>query len=271
VSAEIAVRYRELKTPEGGAVGRRIILTRYGQIAENAHEMNRAKTWLVAAIAACFTFLAVATVPAAAAQASTPITEKIEWTWSDRPEVAVAGLPNVLLIGDSITRGYYPEVSASLKGVANVYLFATSACSGDPRLPEQVRGYFKMMGLPFAVVHFNNGMHGWGYTEQQYAAGLPEMLAALKAGVPNARLIWATTTPVRKETLPSGASNARIDARNKLAAATMSREHIATDDQHQLMLQHSDLHSDDVHYTAAGSTLQAEQVAAQIRPFLPKP
>ena len=30
-----------------------------------------------------------------------------------------------------------------------------------------------MMGLKFAVIHFNNGMHGWGYTEPQYAAGLP--------------------------------------------------------------------------------------------------
>jgi lysophospholipase L1-like esterase len=209
-----------------------------------------------------------ATPLCAAAQAAVPVTEKIEWTWSDRPEAAIPGLPNVLLVGDSITRAYYPAVTASLKGLANVYLFATSACSGDPRLPEQIRGYSRMMGLPFAVVHFNNGMHGWGYTEQQYAAGLPAMLAAVRAGAPNARLIWATTTPIRKETLPSGASNARIDARNKLAAELMAREHILTDDQHQLMLQHTDLHSDDVHYTAAGSTLQAEQVASQIRPLV---
>src|SRR5690242_20293244 len=102
---------------------------------------------------------AIATL--AAAQTATPITEKIEWTWSDRPDAAVPGLPNVLLIGDSITRGYYPAVAASLKDVANVYLFATSASSGDPRLADQIRGYFKMMGLTFAVVHFNNGMHGW--------------------------------------------------------------------------------------------------------------
>ena len=206
----------------------------------------------------------------AAAQVLLPITEKIEWTWSDRPEAAVAGLPNVLLVGDSITRGYYPTVAASLKGVANVYLFATSACSGDPRLPDQIRDYFKMMGLSFAVVHFNNGMHGWGYTEQQYAAGLPEVLRMVRAGAPDARLIWATTTPIRKETLSTGASNVRIDARNKLAADLMTREHIPTDDQHQLMLQHSDLHSDDVHFTTAGSTLQAEQVAANIKSLLAK-
>ena len=75
-----------------------------------------------------------------------PITEKIEWTWTDRPEASVAGLPNVLLVGDSITRGYYPATAKELSGVANVYLFATSASSGDPRLPGQLRDYFDMMG-----------------------------------------------------------------------------------------------------------------------------
>ena len=211
---------------------------------------------------------AIATL--AAAQTATPITEKIEWTWSDRPDTAAPGLPNVLLIGDSITRGYYPAVAASLKDVANVYLFATSASSGDPRLADQIRGSFKMTGLSFAVVHFNNGMHGWGYTEQQYASGLPEMLGVIRTGAPTAHLIWATTTPIRKEALPSGAANTRIDTRNDRAAELMSREHVITDDQHALMLQHTDLHSDDVHYTPAGSTLQAQQVAAQIRPLLSK-
>jgi hypothetical protein len=46
-----------------------------------------------------------------------------------------------------------------------------------------------MMGLQFAAIHFNNGMHGWGYTEQQYIAGLPEMIAALRAGAPKAVLV----------------------------------------------------------------------------------
>lgn len=67
----------------------------------------------------------------AVAQPPVPITEKIEWTWTDRPEAPVAGRPNVLLVGDSITRAYYPAVANDLRGVANVYLFASSACSGD--------------------------------------------------------------------------------------------------------------------------------------------
>jgi hypothetical protein len=60
--------------------------------------------------------------------------EEIEWTWEVRPTHADSKLPNVLLVGDSISRNYYPEVQRSLYDVANVHLWATSASIGDPRL-----------------------------------------------------------------------------------------------------------------------------------------
>jgi hypothetical protein len=204
------------------------------------------------------------------AQTRVPITEKIEWTWTDRPEAAVAGLPNVLLVGDSITRGYYPATVKELSGVANVYLFATSASSGDPRLPGQLRDYFSMMGLTFAVIHFNNGMHGWGYVERQYADGLPGMISALRAGAPQAVLVWATTTPVLHDSTKGESTNTRIDERNLLAAARMKSEGIAVDNQHALMLKHPELHNGDVHFTEEGSALQALQVAGSIRVGLGK-
>ena len=206
----------------------------------------------------------------AVAQAHLPITEKIEWTWSDRPDTTSPALPNVLLIGDSITRAYYPEVAKQLSGEANVYLFATSAASGDPRLARQLGDYFRMMGLGFQVIHFNNGMHGWGYTEEQYASELPAMVAALRAGAPKARLIWASTTAVLHDSETGQSTNARIDQRNRLAAALMAREGISVDDQHALMLPHPEFHDGDVHFTTAGSALQATQVASALRPLLPR-
>jgi hypothetical protein len=45
-----------------------------------------------------------------------------------RPPHPDDSLPNVLLVGDSITRNYFPEVTRQLKGVANVYLMASSIC-----------------------------------------------------------------------------------------------------------------------------------------------
>jgi lysophospholipase L1-like esterase len=206
----------------------------------------------------------------AGAQGRLPITEKIEWTWTDRPEAPVAGLPNVLLVGDSITRGYYAATAKELSGVANVYLFATSASSGDPRLPGQLRDYFAMIGLSFAAIHFNNGMHGWGYTEKQYADGLPEMIEALSEGAPRAELVWACTTPVLHDSTNGQSTNARIDERNRLAAERMKSDKIAVDDQHGLMAKHAELHDGDVHFTEEGSAVQAAQVAGSVRAVLLK-
>jgi hypothetical protein len=214
---------------------------------------------MILLVLVCFCALGVS------AQTRVPTTEKIEWTWTDRPEAPVAGLPNVLLVGDSITRGYYPATAKELSGVANVYLFATSASSGDPRLPGQLRDYFSMMGLTFAVIHFNNGMHGWGYTEKQYTEGLPAMIEALSEGAPQAVLVWASTTPVLHDSTDGQSTNARIDERNRLAEVVMKNDRIALDDQHALMVKHPELHNGDVHFTEEGSALQATQVAGSVR------
>ena len=197
------------------------------------------------------------------------VTEKIEWTYSDRPSTPDPALPNVLLIGDSITRAYYPAVAKGLEGKANCYYFATSASIGDARLAPQIKENFTMIGVAFDLVHFNNGMHGWGYTEDEYAKYFGEPIAQIRSAAPSAKLIWASTTPVRKDQ-PGGASNARIEARNAIAARMFGGS-IPIDDQHSLMKAHSDLHSDDVHFTPVGSAIQAAQVVDGIVKLLRSP
>jgi len=46
------------------------------------------------------------------------------------------------------------------------------------------------------------------------------------------------------------------------------RDGILIDDQHALMLEHQDMHGDDVHFTKEGSALQAKAVAACVRKTL---
>ena len=206
------------------------------------------------------------------AQREKSIPEQIEWTWEVRPLHPNSSLPNVLLIGDSISRNYYPEVNRDLKEVANVYLMASSICVGDPRLPKEIAEFARMEELQFAVIHFNNGMHGWAYTEARYKAGFPRFLHAVHgiAGK-SPTLIWASTTPVRLDD-PNGASNARIDKRNTIAGAFVSAEGIEIDDHHALMLKHQDLYDDQdkglVHFNPKGSDMQGDQAAAQIRKAL---
>ena len=217
-------------------------------------------TRYAAAIALVVAALAGVALSSSAYAQSKP--EEIEWTWEVRPQHVDATLPNVLLVGDSISRNYFPEVTRNLKGIANVYLMASSICIGDPRLPEELISFAKMEGVQFRVVHFNNGMHGWDYSEAEYKAGFPAYLAALHQIAPDAAFIWATTTPVRKEKEP-GPTNARIDARNAIAVTFLHG--ITVDDQHALMAKHADLYRDDVHFNDDGSNIAGDAAADTIR------
>jgi lysophospholipase L1-like esterase len=193
--------------------------------------------------------------------------EEVEWTWEVRPAHVDPRLPNVLLVGDSITRNYYPEVQRQLADVANVYLFAASTSIGDPRLTHQLAEFSAMEGVPFKVVHFNNGMHGWTYSEQDYKAAFPSYLRALHKIAPRASFIWATITPVRADDKP-GPTNARIEERNNIAQSFITAAGIQVDDQHALMIHHPDQYEDNVHFNAAGAAVQGQQVARSIRSSL---
>ena len=124
------------------------------------------------------------------AQSQKCIDEEIEWTWEVRPQHVDSRLPNVLLLSDSIN--YFPRVSSDLAGIANVYLMASSTSVGDPRLPCQIAEFAAMQGISFAVVHFNNGLHGWGCAELRFETGLSDLLRALSMLPGHARLMWAT-------------------------------------------------------------------------------
>jgi lysophospholipase L1-like esterase len=212
--------------------------------------------------------IALAGAVTAFAQEPLSIPEPIEWTWEVRPPHPDANLPNVLLLGDSISRNYFPQVTKDLEGVANVYLMASSTSVGDPRLPRQISEFARLENI--RVVHFNNGMHGWGYTEARFKASFPLLVEAVRAlAGKDGALVWANITPV-KDDAASGATNPRIDARNAIALAMVLDENIPVDDQHSLMMKHLDLYKDSVHFNPVGANIMGDQAAAVIRAALHK-
>src|SRR5271154_6991411 len=129
--------------------------------------------------------------------------ESIEWCdiWISHADET--NLPRVLLIGDSITRAYYPEVEKHLAGKAYVARLATSRFISDPVLLQEIA--LVLDNTKFDIIHFNNGMHGWQHTEAEYGEAFPAFLAAIKSHAPNAKLIWASTTPLKvSKSLPPG-------------------------------------------------------------------
>src|SRR5215467_13285825 len=132
---------------------------------------------------------------AAEAAHAVPARESIEWCDIWISHANETNLPRVLLIGDSIARDYYPEVEKRLEGKAFVARLATSRFVADPVLLKEIE--LVLNQAKFDVIHFNNGMHGWQHSEAEYQKAFSKLIKTIRAHAPKAKLIWATTTPLR--------------------------------------------------------------------------
>jgi hypothetical protein len=111
-------------------------------------------------------------------------------------------------------------VEKHLAGKAFCARLTTSKCVSDPTFNDDLKLMLKQ--YKFSVIHFNNGLHGWGYTEDQYRDGLLKTVIAVKEHAADAKFIWATTTPVREKTnLETFAERTdRVKVRNIAASNT---------------------------------------------------
>ena len=181
-------------------------------------------------------------------------------------------LPRVLLIGDSISIGYTLPVREILKGEANVHRIPVN---GGPT-SNGIKNIEAWLGTgKWDVIHFNWGLHDLKLIEgkQQvvptdYEANLRKLVARMKQT--GATLVWCTTTPVPEgDPNPPRTFHDVIDY-NTLAAKVMSDEKVATNDlfgfaQPKLA---EIQNRNDVHFSAKGSRVLAEQVAKEIRAAL---
>ena len=205
---------------------------------------------------------------------ATPIQPKIalestEWLEYRAFHAELNDLPRVLLIGDSISGGYFDGVAKGLEGQAYVTRLGSSK-------PVSLPAYFDEVNLAlsqhsYSIIHFNNGLHGWDYTEEEYAEGLAKLVDHLKTNAPQAKLIWASSTQMRTEA-PDFAGfeprNERVIVRNQIAALQMEQAGIPINDLYALMEPNHALLCDGVHYKAEGNELLVAQVLAFLRPML---
>ena len=170
-------------------------------------------------------------------------------------------LPRVLLIGDSISRGYTLVVRHALAGKANVHR-APANCGptamGLQKLPVWL-GDGK-----WDVIHFNFGIHDRLTDDATYAANLEKIIAQLeKTG---AKLVWARTTPPA-----SGENKEKFTAEqcakvNRIADAIMRKHGIPEDDLYAAVAPRlAELQNkNDVHFNDHGYDILGRQVATKI-------
>jgi lysophospholipase L1-like esterase len=223
---------------------------------------------LAAAAGACL----AATGGTALAQKPASPLESIEWCDIWISHANETNLPRVLLIGDSISKGYYPEVEKRLARKTYVGRLSSSRFVSDPVLLKEIT--LVLDEFEFDVIYFNNGMHGWHHSEMEYQKAFPKFLKAIQSHAKGAKLIWATTTPLKESpALPPGdkttASDERIAARNAIAQKLVQAKGIPVDDLNAVVRGHPEYYNGNVHFNSQGIALEAAEVAAHIELVLP--
>lgn len=194
-------------------------------------------------------------------------------------------LPNVLLIGDSISIGYHLAAREALAGEANVFRPKTN-CGPTTRGLEQMDQW--LGDRRWDVIHWNFGLHDLKYMGpngenladpaaetshpqvaiEAYEANIKQLAERIKQA--GKVVIWRETSPV-----PEGA-NGRVPGDSKrynaaAAKAIAAVGGIETDPFFAFAETVSDLQQPaNVHYTAEGSKALGEHVAEVIRQRLPK-
>ena len=195
-------------------------------------------------------------------------------------------LPNVLLIGDSISIGYTVEVRKLLKERADIFRIPTNG----KYAAYGARNLNKWLGTKkWDVIHFNWGLWDICYRNpesktqghrdkingsltaepDQYRASMEKIISRLKET--EAKLIWCNTTPVPE--FEEGRKVGDEIKYNEIAAKIMKEHGGVINDLHShalLKLPEIQRKKGDVHFTSQGYAYLAEKVAHEIQSALPK-
>ncbi len=193
--------------------------------------------------------------------------EWTEWIHSKCIETTNDNMPKVLLVGDSITDGYYNFVSKKLWDICRVDYVATSYAVDSKTYNAVVSNIIKDSN--YAVIHFNHGLHGKHMSKSTYLSRIKKLLLPIDK---NTELILATTTNVLKDGVnkiePSW--NKKVLERNELIRSFANEIGAKVDDLYPLSvnMDYSHRTSDGFHYDEFGYDLLAEQVSKIIRKII---
>ena len=198
-------------------------------------------------------------------------------------------LPQVLIIGDSISLGYTPVLQGMLDGQVDIKRPLNDGggwinCEGTKRGVQMIDEW--LASGDFDLIHFNFGLHDLKHVHpetgrnstnpahpqqsdiEEYEANLKAIVHKLKAS--GAKLIFATTTPYPDK--PGGPLR-RADQPakyNGVAVKIMEENGISINDLHAFVLPRMDelLLPNNVHFRPAANLELAQVVARHIRKAL---
>ena len=183
-------------------------------------------------------------------------------------------LPKILILGDSISIGYFPFVQKSLVGKADIRrpLLPNGGfenCGGTSKALKRI--YNWIGDTNWDLIHFNFGLHDIKHVNpvngknsnsfndphqaspEQYKDNLEKIVEILKKT--NAKLIFATTTPYPKSKLKPARKPGMHKIYNQIALTVMKKYNVKINDLHSFVLPRMNelQRPNNVHFSEYGS------------------
>ena len=175
-------------------------------------------------------------------------------------------LPRLLLIGDSVSRGYTLAVRKALAGKANVHR-APANCGPTSSGLKNIDVW--LGDGKWDLIHFNFGIHDRNTPIADYTQRLEQLIQRMqKTG---AKLVWASTTPIPDAPAKKQTAASTVE-RNKAAAELMRQHGVATNDLFNAVTPHlAEMQNpNDVHFNGKGYDFLGKTVAIAVEAQLSK-
>ena len=173
----------------------------------------------------------------------------------------------VLMIGDSITRGFRAMLRKELDGRALPNTIATSKAVDNPNF-EKLIDYHLTVGYEYSAVHIMSGPHGGHMSTERFEEGFERLVRFVSERLPKAKILIGTYPKVRVNGDTSRIDEARntvTEQRNDAARRVASKVGAELNDLYPAIGDDAELYSPDgLHLSSMGYTLLAEATAKRL-------
>lgn len=176
----------------------------------------------------------------------------------------------ILIIGDSISCGYRNIINKKLSGSLYVDGIGTSKNLANDSFIALIEYVFSQKEN-YKIVQFNNGLHGWNLSKEEYELHYEKVIKHIQKEYPTVKIIIALTTPLRNKNDFSKMDNRNkiVIDRNESARKIADKYGFEVNDLYSVIKNRNDIYREDgVHLTDEGYEILAQNCVDQFTKYI---